>query len=72
MFLYKNDYEKRALDGEYVLTPFLDLEEQREIKSINNKELEIIFNGGYEDSERKRAIIKYLLPSMTLFTFKIP
>ena len=59
MFLYKNDYEKRALDGEYVLTPFLDLEEQREIKSINNKELEIIFNGGYEDSERKRAIIKY-------------
>ena len=44
MFLYKNDYEKRALDGEYVLTPFLDLEEQREIKSINNKVVLAFFN----------------------------
>ena len=33
MNFYKNDYENRALDGEYVLTPFLDFEEQKEILS---------------------------------------
>ncbi len=59
MNFYKNDFENRALDGEYVLTPFLDFEEQKEILGIDKSRLEIIFNGGYEDSERKRAIIKY-------------
>lgn len=58
MNFYKNDFENRALDGEYVLTPFLDFEEQKEILGIDKSRLEIIFNGGYEDSERKRAIIK--------------
>lgn len=53
------DYYQKALDGYVVLTKFLDLEEISKIKSIEKDGLKIYLEGGYDEAERKRAIIQY-------------
>lgn len=51
------DYIYRALSGDIVLTKFLDFDEQKEVSSINQKDIIVDYFGGYPDSERKRALI---------------
>lgn len=68
------DYVQDALDGQIVLTKFLDLEEIKEIKNINNHDLAVYFEGGYENAERVRAIIQlkiYEAPNFNDFKIKI-
>lgn len=51
------DYERRALNGELVLTKFLDLDEQRQLNQLDHHIFHINYEGGYQEAERKRAII---------------
>lgn len=53
------DYYQEAIDGNIVLTKFLDLEEINQVKSLEKDGLKVYLNGGYEDAERVRAIIQY-------------
>ena len=52
------DYYREALDGQIVLTKFLDLEEIKEINSLNKDGLKVYLYGGYEEAERVRAIVQ--------------
>ncbi|MCM1259693.1 MAG: YlmH/Sll1252 family protein [Prevotella sp.] len=52
------DYYRAALDGDIVLTKFLDLEEIKEIQQLNKEGLKVYFYGGYASAERVRAIIQ--------------
>lgn len=51
------DFVDRAFDGDFVLTKFLDFEEQKEFLSCKVKGLYFTLYGGYEECERKRGII---------------
>lgn len=53
------DYYQEAIDGNIVLTKFLDLEEIEQIKSLEKDGLKVYLWGGYSDAERVRAIIQY-------------
>lgn len=68
------DYYQDAIDGNIVLTKFLDLSEINEIKSLEKDGLKVYFEGGYDNAERVRAIIQYssyLEPSLNDFQIKI-
>lgn len=54
---FTGDYERRALKGEAVLTKFLDDDDLKKVKGLASHEIKVYFNGGYEDSERMRALI---------------
>lgn len=43
--------------NEFKLTKFLDFEEQKELRKTTSKDSYLYFEGGYELSERKRAIV---------------
>ena len=69
-----SDYYQEAIDGNIVLTKFLDLEEINQIKSLEKDGLKVYFNGGYDEAERIRAIIQYKdyeEPSKEDFNIKI-
>lgn len=69
-----NDYYQRALDGEIVLTKFLDLDEIAKVKALQKDDLKVYFEGGYQDAERVRAIIQnknYPKPEFSDFKIKI-
>ena len=51
------DYKKIASLGDIVLTDFLDFEEQNEIYALEKSHIEIELFGGFDDAERKRALI---------------
>ena len=51
------DYKKIASLGDIVLTDFLDFEEQNEINALEKSHIEIELFGGFDDAERKRALI---------------
>ena len=51
------DYKKIAFLGDIVLTDFLDFEEQNEIYALEKSHIEIELFGGFDDAERKRALI---------------
>jgi RNA-binding protein YlmH len=51
------DYKKIASLGDIVLTDFLDFEEQNEIYALEKNHIEIELFGGFDDAERKRALI---------------
>lgn len=53
------DYYQAAIDGNIVLTKFLNLEEIKEIHCLNKDGLKVYYYGGYDGSERMRAIIQY-------------
>lgn len=53
-----NDYYHLALDGNVVLTKFLDLAEINQINSLNKDDLCVYLEGGYENAERCRAIVQ--------------
>lgn len=53
------DYYQEAIDGNIVLTKFLNLEEIKEVHSLNKDGLKVYYYGGYDGSERMRAIIQY-------------
>lgn len=53
------DYYRAAIDGNIVLTKFLNLEEIKEIHCLNKDGLKVYYYGGYDGSERMRAIIQY-------------
>ena len=53
-----SDYYHDALDGQVVLTKFLNLEEINEINSLNKDGVKVYLYGGYENAERVRAIIQ--------------
>lgn len=57
MLNIRKDYLDRALNHEIILTKFLDLEELRQINTLKNSLIKVCLEGGYEDAERKRAII---------------
>ena len=59
MLVRLKDYYNDALDGNLVLTKFLDLQEISEIKSLNKDGLKVYLNGGYIEAERVRAVIQY-------------
>ncbi len=59
MLVRLKDYYNDALDGNVVLTKFLDLQEISEIKSLNKEGLKVYLYGGYSDAERVRAIVQY-------------
>lgn len=60
-------YSARALQGGICLTLFLDEEKQQMFKK--NKDIDILFDGGFDNSEYKRAIIKS--KEISKFDFKI-
>lgn len=69
-----NDYCQNALDGEIVLTKFLDLAEINQIKSLEKQGLKVYLNGGYENFERARALVMlsyYEEPSFEEFKIEI-
>lgn len=45
--------------NEFKLTKFLDFEEQKELRKTTSKDSYLYFEGGYELSERKRAIVLF-------------
>ena len=45
--------------NEFKLTKFLDFEEQNELRKTTSKDSYLYFEGGYELSERKRAIVLF-------------
>lgn len=51
------DYKKQVAKGEVILTKFLDFEEQKEVYAVENKTCKIELFGGFDEAERKRAII---------------
>lgn len=53
------DYYQKAINGEIVLTKFLDLADINKIKGLEKEDLKVYFFGGYSDAERVRAIIQY-------------
>ena len=50
MLVRLKDYYNDALDGNLVLTKFLDLQEISEIKSLNKDGLKVYLNGGYTEA----------------------
>jgi RNA binding protein S4 len=54
------DYYHEAINGNIVLTKFLNLEEIKEIQCLNRDGLKVYLYGGYEGSERMRAIVQYV------------
>lgn len=52
------DYYQAALDGDIVLTKFLDLEEIKAIQQLNQEGLKVYLYGGYASAERVRAIVQ--------------
>ena len=52
-----NDYLKKAKQGLFVLTKYLDSQELSELHQIKDSSIDIYYNGGYELAERQRAII---------------
>lgn len=52
------DYYRDAIDGNIVLTKFLNFEEIKEISSLNKDNLKVYYYGGYDGAERVRAIIQ--------------
>lgn len=58
MLIRLGDYYRDAQDGQIVLTKFLDLEEIKEINSLNKDGLKVYLYGGYEEAERVRAIVQ--------------
>lgn len=68
------DYYNDALNGDIVLTKFLNLEEISEVLALNKGELAVYLDGGHDNSERVRAIIQlaeYSLPSKDDFKIAI-
>ncbi len=68
------DYYRMAMDGQSVLTKFLDIEEIKEVKSLQRDGLKVYFEGGYQDAERLRAIIQYQdypIPDISDYKIKI-
>lgn len=58
MILQKiGDYRKKLYKDGYVLTKFLDLEEQKEIFTLQDSTYFVHLYGGYSEAERKRAYI---------------
>ncbi len=53
------------------LTKFLDFEEQKEIYRSLTKNTKVFFEGGYENAERKRAIISNEYDEVTFNDFNI-
>lgn len=51
------DYKKIVSLGDIVLTDFLNFEEQNEIYALEKSHIKIELYGGFEDAERKRALI---------------
>lgn len=51
------DYKKIVSLGDIILTDFLDFEEQSEIYALEKSHIKIELYGGFEDAERKRALI---------------
>ena len=51
------DYKKIVSLGDIILTDFLDFEEQSEIYALEKNHIRIELYGGFEDAERKRALI---------------
>lgn len=52
------DYRQEAMNGDIVLTKFLNLEEIKEIQSLNRDGLKVYLYGGYLGAERVRAIVQ--------------
>lgn len=52
------DYKEKASNKKVILTKFLDLREQEIISYLVNNDnyIKVYFNGGYQDSEMKRAL----------------
>ncbi len=68
------DYYQEAMGGKIVLTKFLNLEEIKEINSLNKDGLKVYLNGGYDAAERMRAIVQlsyYEPPTATDFKIAI-
>lgn len=55
--IYCNDLIKRAIKQNFILTKFLDTAEASEFRKIKSKEVNLFFNGGYEEAERVRVMI---------------
>lgn len=53
-----NDYYQLALNGDIVLTKFLDLSQIQQVKSLSKDGLKVYLYGGYDGFERCRAIIQ--------------
>ena len=51
------DYKKIVSLGDIVLTDFLNFEEQNEIYALEKSHIKLELYGGFEDAERKRALI---------------
>lgn len=52
------DYRQEAMNGDIVLTKFLNLEEIKEIQSLDRDGLKVYLYGGYSGAERVRAIVQ--------------
>ena len=61
---YVKDFERKAEEGEVVLTKFLDINEQMLAKSLQNR-YEVNFFGGTSYAERVRAIINSTNPRIS-------
>ena len=69
-----NNYIKRVLKQDYVLTKFLDDTSSSELRKIKTHEFKVFFYGGYNEAERTRAILvssDYINPSFDEFEIRV-
>jgi RNA-binding protein YlmH len=65
------DYRTKLKNDGFVLTKFLDLEEQTEIKSLESIDVVAHFFGGFMEAERKRCLLTYVNHEVTCDQYQI-